>query len=276
MGPAFLITLREGLEAVLIIAIVLAYLQTLGRVDQFRHIYLGVAIGVGISLLIAILVFVSIGNLQGKAGELTEGFISLLAAGILTWMIFWMRGQSRTIGHELRNKVDSALTKGSMIAMVGVVFIGVLREGIETGLFLIAVFINSTFESAGIGALGGLTTAAAIGYLVYTGSKKINLKLFFQITGGFIILVSAGMLSNAFHEFQEAGIFNIYMTSAWDLTSVPLIGSGQIAIFLKSIVGWRPDPTVGQAFVWLAYLTIATWLFYFAGTPTKLNKPSEK
>ncbi|MEX0622227.1 MAG: FTR1 family protein [Candidatus Woykebacteria bacterium] len=276
MGAAFLITLREGLEAALIIAIVLAYLRTLGKTNKFPFVFLGAAVAILISLLIAGLVFVSIGNLEGRAEQLTEGFISLLAAAVLTWMIFWMRGQSKTLGQDLRSKVDVALTTGSMIALSSVVFIGVLREGIETGLFLLAVFLNNTAVSSISGAIVGLATASIIGYLVYSGSKLINLKLFFQVTGGFIIIVAAGMLGNAVHEFQEAGVLNVYLRQAWDLTSVPLIGSGQIAGFLKSIIGWRPSPSVGQAFVWSTYLIFASWLFYFTNYSPKFDKTAGK
>ena len=209
MGTAFLITLREGLEAALIIAIVMAYLRTLGRKDQFKFVFSGAIAAVVISLVIALLVFIYLGKLEGATEQFIEGVVSLLAAGVLTWMIFWMRGQSKTIGKDLRGRVDSALTKGSIIAMASVVFIGVLREGVETGLFLIAVFLQNTAVDAMFGAVAGLLTAGIIGYLVYTGSKIINLKLFFQVTGGFIILVAAGMLSNAIHEFQELGVISM-------------------------------------------------------------------
>lgn len=275
MGTAFLITLREGLEAALIIAIVMAYLRTLGRKDQFKFVLFGAIAAVIISLVIASLVFIYLGKLEGATEQFTEGFVSLLAAGVLTWMIFWMRGQSKTIGKDLRGRVDSALTKGSIIAMASVVFIGVLREGTETGLFLIAVFLQNTAVDSMLGAVAGLITAGIIGYLIYAGSKIINLKLFFQVTGGFIILVAAGMLSNAIHEFQELGVISIYLRPAWDLSSVPIIGSGAVAYILKSVIGWRPDPSIGQAFVWSSYLILASLFFYFSGFLPKSTKRSE-
>lgn len=276
MGTAFLITLREGLEAALIIAIVMAYLRTLGRKDQFKFIFVGAIAAVVISLVIALLVFIYLGKLEGATEQFIEGVVSLLAAGVLTWMIFWMRGQSKTIGKDLRGRVDSALTKGSIIAMASVVFIGVLREGVETGLFLIAVFLQNTAVDAMFGAVAGLLTAGIIGYLVYTGSKIINLKLFFQVTGGFIILVAAGMLSNAIHEFQELGIISIYLRSAWDLSSVPIIGSGTVASIMKSVIGWKPDPSIGQAFVWVSYLILAGLFFYFSDFLPKSTKKIRK
>ena len=275
MSADFLITFREGLEAALIIAIVLAYLRSLGRTDQFKYVFLGAISAIIISLIVAIGVFVSIGKLEGRAEQLTEGSVSLLAAGVLTWMIFWMRSQSMTVGKDLRSNVDAALTKGTLVAMASVVFIGVLREGIETALFLIAVFINNTTVFAGIGSLVGLVGAASIGALVYKGSSFIKIKLFFQITGGLIILIAAGLLSNGIHEFQESGIINIYLSRAWDLTWFPPLSDGQLAEFLKSIVGWRPNPSVGQAVAWVTYLTAATWFFYFAGLTTKTVKRSK-
>ena len=206
MSAAFLITFREGLEAALIIAIVLAYFRSLGGTDQFKYVFLGAVSAIIISLIVAT---------------------------------------------------------------------GVLREGIETALFLIAVFLNNTIVFAGIGSLVGLVGAASIGTLVYKGSGFINIRLFFQITGGFIILVAAGLLSNGIHEFQESGIINIYLSRAWDLTWFPPLSDGQLAEFLKSIVGWRPNPSVGQAVAWVTYLTAATWFFYFAGLTTKAVKRSK-
>lgn len=261
MASAFFITLREGLEAALIIAIVLVYLRSLGRTDQFKYIFFGTLIAVVFSILIAFVIFFSIDGIEGIAKNTIEGVVSLIAAVVLTWMIFWMRKQAKNFGRDLRDKTNQALKAGS-VAMILVVFTGVLREGIETGLFLIAVFLTNNSTASGLGALTGLLGASAIGYLVYKGSRVINLRLFFQVTGGFIILVAAGMLASAIHEFQEAGILNIYLTQAWNLNSIPLIGSGQTAVILKSLVGWRPDPSIGQAFVWTTYLLIITWLFY--------------
>ncbi len=269
MAAAFFITLREGLEAALIIAIVLAYLRSLGRTDQFKFIFLGTAIAIVISILIASVIFFSIGALEGTAKNIIEGTVSLSAAIILTWMIFWMRGQSKTLGLDLKNKANRAIKTGSIVAMMSVVFFGVLREGVETGLFLIAVFLNNINIFSIIGSVVGLLGASIIGYLVYKGSRTLNLRLFFQITGGFIILVAAGMLSTSINEFQEAGILNIYLTEAWNLSSIPIIGSGPTATFLKSFIGWRPDPSVGQTFAWTAYLLVVTWLFYFPEPTSK-------
>lgn len=272
MGTAFLITLREGLEAVLILAIVLAYLRSLGRTDQFKFVFFGAIAAVIISLVVASLVFIFLDSLEDTAEQFSEGFVSLLAASVLTWMIFWMKGQSKMIGKNLMGGVDSALSKGSIIAMASIVFIGVLREGVETGLFLIAVFLQNTVVDAMVGAIVGLLAAGIIGYIAYTGSKLINLRLFFQVTGGFIILVAAGMLSNAIHEFQELGVISIYLRPAWDLSSVPIIGSGAVAYILKSVIGWRPDPSIGQAFVWSSYLILASLFFYFSGFLPKSTK----
>lgn len=269
MAATFFITLREGLEAALIIVIVLVYLRSLGRTDQFKFIFLGTTIAIVISILTAFVIFFSIGSLQGTAKNIIEGIVSVLAAVILTWVVFWMRDQSKTLGLSLRNKANRAIKTGSIVAMISVVFFGVLREGVETGLFLIAVFLNNTNIFSIVGSVVGLIGASIIGYLVYKGSRTINLRIFFQVTGGFIILVAAGMLSTSIHEFQEAGVLNIYLAEAWNLSSIPIVGGGQSAAFLKSFVGWRPDPSVGQAFAWTAYLLIVTWLFYFPNLTSK-------
>ncbi|MEX0616859.1 MAG: FTR1 family protein [Candidatus Woykebacteria bacterium] len=262
MGSSFLITLREGVEAALIVAIVLAYLRTIKRTDQFKFVYIGAVLGVLVSLLAAVIIFIFIGGLEGRAEQITEGIVSVAAAGVLTWMIFWMKKQSRTIGQDLRNRVDRALTSGVAFGVTSVVFVGVLREGIETSLFLVAVFLGSNLLTSGLGAMLGLLAAVLIGVAFYTGSKKINIKLFFQLTGAFVIIVAAGLLSKGVHEFQEAGLINFYSWTAWDLTSLPIIGEGQISEFMKSLVGWTPTPSAGQALAWTVYLTTTTLLFY--------------
>lgn len=276
MGAAFFITLREGLEAALIITVVLAYLRTLGRKDQFKFVFSGSLLAVIASIIVAVFVYFFIGRLEGAAKAYTEGIISLVAAFVLTWMVFWMKGQSKAIGKDLRRSVDIALSKGSVVAVASIVFLGVLREGIETGLFLLAIFFQNKAVIPALGVASGLLGAGIIGYLVYAGSKLINLKLFFRVTAGFIILVGAGMLSNSIHAFQELGIVNVYLGKAWNLSGVPIIGSGVTAIFLKGIIGWKPDPSVGQAFVWTSYLVLATWFYYFSDNVISLTEAPKK
>ena len=265
MGAAFLITLREGLEAALIVAIVMAYLRQLGRADQFGWVAAGVLAGVAVSLAAGAGVYVAVGELEGRAEELTEGIIALVAAAVLTWMIFWMRRQARSIGGELRSRVDQALAGGAVLGLASIVFVGVVREGLETALFLLAVIFDSSAVSTAIGAFAGLALAVALGYGIYRGGQRINLRLFFQITGGLIIVVAAGLFAKGVHELQEAGVFDTLLAPVWDVEANPIVGHGHFAAFLKGLFGWSPEPSVEQLAVWGLYLTTACWFFYLGG-----------
>jgi high-affinity iron transporter len=265
MGAAFLITLREGLEAALIVAIVMAYLRQLGRTDQFGWVALGTLAGALVSLIAGTGVYIAIGELEGRAEQLTEGIIALTAVGVLTWMIFWMRRQARTVGADLRGQVDRALAGGAMLGLAMVVFVGVLREGIETALFLLAVIFDSGAISTATGAFAGLAVAVAIGTAVYQGGRQINLRLFFQITGGLIIIVAAGLFGKGVHELQEAGVIETFLTPVWNVEGSAIVGHGHVADFLKGLFGWSPDPSIEHVAVWALYLVSASWFFYFDG-----------
>jgi high-affinity iron transporter len=265
MGAASLITLREGLEAALIVSIVMAYLRQLGRADQFGWVALGALAGVAVALAAGVGVYVAIGELEGRAEQLTEGIIALVAVAVLTWMVFWMRRQARTIGAALRSEVDRAMATGAMFGLASLVFIGVLREGLETALFLLAVLFESEAASTGIGAFAGLAVAIALGYVIYQGGRRINLRLFFQATGGLIMIVAAGLFGKGVHELQEAGVFGTLLSPVWNVEANPIVGHGHFAALLKGLVGWSPEPSIEQLAVWALYLAAAGWLFYLDG-----------
>ncbi len=265
MGAAFLITLREGLEAALIVAIVMAYLRQLGRADQFGWVAAGALAGVGVSLVAGAGVYLAIGELEGEAEAFTEGVIALVAVCVLTWMIFWMRSQARTIGAELRGRVDRALETGAVVGLASIVFVGVLREGVETALFLMAVLFDSGAVSTAVGAFAGLALAVVLGYGLYRGGQRINLRLFFQVTGGLIIIVAAGLFARGVHELQEVGVFDTLLSPVWNVEANPIVGHGQFAAFLKGLFGWSPEPSIEQVAVWALYLTAASWFFYLDG-----------
>ena len=265
MGAAFLITLREGLEAALIVAIVLGYLRTVGRSDRSGWVAAGALAGVAVSLAVGAGVYVAVGELEGRAEQFTEGIIALVAVGVLTWMIFWMRRQARTIGSDLRGQVDRALATGAVLGLVSITFVGVLREGIETSLFLMAVVFDSGAISTLTGALAGITAAVAIGYGFYQGSQRVNLRVFFQITGGLIILFAAGLFGKAVHELQEVGAIDTVLAPVWNVEGNAVVGHGHFADFLKGLFGWSPEPSVEQVAVWAVYLVTASWFFFFDG-----------
>jgi high-affinity iron transporter len=263
MGAAFLITLRDGVEAALIIAIVMAYLRQLGRTDRFTPVLGGALAGAVVSLGVGIGVYLAIGELEGRAELYVEATTALLAAGVLTWMIFWMRRQARTIGGELRSRVNQAIASGAVLGLASITFIGVLREGIEMSLFLLAVVFDSGTRDTAIGGFAGLGAAMVVGYALYRGGQFVNLRVFFQVTAGLIILFAAGLLGKGVFELQEAGLFNSAYWPVWDVHDHALLGRGQFAAFMKGIFGWSAQPSIEQVVVWVAYATTASWFFYF-------------
>ena len=276
MGAAFLITLREGLEAVLIVAIVLAYLQQLGRADKFAPVLLGALAGAAVSLAAGTGVYMAIGELEGRAELYVEAVTALTAAGVLTWMVFWMRHQARTIGGALRGQVDRALAGGAVLGLVSIVFVGVLREGLETALFMLAVVFDAGAADASIGGFAGLGVAIAIGYSIYRGGQFINLRRFFQITGGLVILFSAGLFGKGIFQLQALGIFDSAHFPVWDLQSNAVLGHGQFAAFMKGIFGWSPRPSIEQVVIWCVYLTTAGWFFYWGRLPASIASRIER
>jgi high-affinity iron transporter len=265
MGAAFLITLREGLEAALIVAIVMAYLRTLGRTDRFGWVATGALAGVVVSIAAGAGVYLALGELEGRAEQFTEGIIALTAVGVLTWMIFWMRRQARSIGGELRGRVDRALATGTMLGLASIVFVGVVREGLETALFMLTVLFDSGAVSTAIGAFAGIGTAVAIGYGFYQGGRWVDLRRFFQVTGGLIIIFAAGLFGKGVHELQEVGAIDTVLSPVWNLEGNAVVGHGHVADFLKGLLGWSPDPSIEQVAVWVLYLITASWFFYFDG-----------
>ena len=264
MSGALLITLREGLEAALIVAIVLAYLKTLNRESDFRTVWAGTLTAVAISLIAGVVVFSAVGGLAGAAEEITEGVIALTAAGVLTWMIFWMGRQARYIKGNLQSKVDDAIAGGSTVALAMIAFVAVLREGLETALFLLSTSVGSE-SNAGqlVGGLIGLAVAFAIGYLVYKGSRRVNLRTFFRVTGILILFFAAGLLAKGVHEFQEVGWIGSLNEHVYDVSSVTLLNpdASTFGEFLKGLFGWSASPSIEMIVVYFAFLIPVGWTF---------------
>jgi high-affinity iron transporter len=203
---AFVVTLREGFEASLIVGLVMAYLVKTGQDRQYaRPVWWGVSAAAAFSALIGLILFLAVGELEGSAEALYEATAMVLAAGVLTWMVFWMRKQARTIGGQLRAQVQDAIRAGSAFALASVAFIGVAREGIETALFLFAATNESQPIVTVTGGVLGLACAVVLGALFYRGAIKINLRTFFAVTGTLVIALAAYLLFNGLHEFGEGG-----------------------------------------------------------------------
>lgn len=257
MGSGFLIMLREGLEAALIVAIVLAYLKRLGRESEFGTVWAGTAAAIALSLGAGVAVFAAVGELEGAAEEITEGVIALVAAGVLTWMIFWMARQARKIKGALHAKVDAAIAAGSAVALAGIAFVAVLREGLESALFLLSTSVGEESSAAQLtGGLIGVAAAAGIGYLVYRGSRLVNLRLFFRATGVLIILFAAGLVAKGVHEFQEVGFVATMNEHLFDVGSIGWLNPdvSSTGEFLKGLFGWSPNPSLEMVGAYLLYL----------------------
>jgi len=252
---AFVTLLREAFEASLLVAIVLAYLAKIGHREGFRAVWGGVGVAIGLSLAVAGVLFATASELEGASEKIFEGSAMLVAVAVLTYMVLWMRRESRTISSTLREGVDAAVRKGSSLALGLLVFTMVLREGIETGLFVFGITQTSTPLQVAIGSVAGLGAAVALGYAVYAGGRRINLSAFFRYTGGFLILVAAGLLAQAARAFEEAGTIPAILYPLWDLTGAPVVGMGTFfTTVFGSVFGWDPKPDLLEFLVWAVYL----------------------
>lgn len=261
MGASFLITLREGLEAALVISIVLAYLARTGNRHHFRNIWLGTGAAILASLAAGAIVFLTVGELTGRSEKIFEGIAMFIAVGILSYMVIWMKKQARNIKAHLEAQVQSALVAGSALAMVSIAFIVVVREGVETVLFMFGVLQSATPVEATIGGIGGLGAAIAIGYLGYRGSRWLKLGTFFDVTGTLLAFFAAGLLILGIHEFQEAGIFPVIIEHVWDINYVLNEKEG-IGSFLKALFGYNGNPSLVEVVVYPLYVLGALWFFY--------------
>ena len=207
MLPTFVIGLREGVEAALIVGIIAAFLIQRGERKAIRSMWLGVAIAIALCIGVAVVLSVIGENLPFKQREIMEGVLALIAVAGVTYMIVWMRRHSRGLKGVLEENAAAALVAGSSLALIGMAFFAVIREGLETAIFMLAAFQNSTDPMAtGLGAVIGVVVAVALGYAIYKGGVRINLSRFFRITGFVLVLVAAGLLASAVHSLSEAGV----------------------------------------------------------------------
>lgn len=261
MFGAFVTLLREGFEATLLIAIVLAYLVKIGRREDFRQVWYGVGAAVAVSLIVAAALFLTAGGLEGTAEYVFEGTAMWVAVGFLTYMVLWMRRESRTVAQGIRRGVDSAVETGSRLALMSLVFVMVVREGIETGLFIFGISRTSTPLQVALGSVLGIAAAVALGYAVYVGGKRINLGAFFRVTGVLLILVAAGLLAHGVAEFQEAGLLP-ELVPLWDVSGAPVVGEeGVVSGLLTAFFGWDPEANLLEFVAWGAYLLAVGYAF---------------
>src|SRR3954452_12416805 len=254
MLPTFVIGLREGVEAALIVGIVAAFLRQEGRRDALRWVWLGVLAAVGLSTAVAVALQIVNADLPQRQQEGLETVVALVAVVMVSGMILWMRKHARTMSGALRESTRAALAKGSVGALVGMAFFAVIREGMETAVFLLAAFQSATNPAlAGLGALIGIVAAAAVGFGIYRGGVRINLARFFRVTGLVLVLVAAGLVASALHTAHEAGWIDFGQGRAVDLSWLVVPGTWTTSL-LTGMLGLQPQPTVVEAIGYLVYL----------------------
>jgi high-affinity iron transporter len=263
MLPNFLIGLREGLEAALIVGILIAYVHKIERKDVVPRIWLGVGLAVGLSLAVGAALAFGTSGLEERTEEILSGVLSIVAAAFVTWMIFWMVRAARGLSAELRQGVDTNLA-GSGWGLVAVAFLAVVREGVETALFLWASIRSGGSGTLPVlGAVLGILGAAGLGYLIYRGALKLNLDKFFRYTGIFLIVIAAGVLTYGVHELQEAGILP-EGSIAFDVTGA-IPPDSWWGVLLKGTFSFSPVMTWLEVAVWIAYV-VPVMIFFVRAT----------
>jgi high-affinity iron transporter len=276
----YLIGLREGLEASLVVCILIAYLVKTDRRDALKPIWIGIGIAVAIALGFGCVLEFGSQELTFQAQEALGGSLSILAVGLVTWMVFWMRRTARHLKSELHGRLDAALKMGTG-ALVATAFLAVGREGLETALFVWAS-VHAASDGTPRPLIGvglGLATAVFLGWLFYRGALRINLARFFTWTGGMLVVVAAGVLAYGFHDLQEADLLPGLTNQAFDISGT-IPPDSWYGTLLKGVFNFQPDPTVLQVTVWLLYLIPTLALFLapvgFASGKGKVKVPDEQ
>ena len=254
MLASFLLSLREGLEAALIIGIVLGVLLKLKRTELNKTVWFGAGVAALISAVAAIALNLLGMKFEGRAEEIFEGVAMLLAAGVLTWMIFWMHNSAANLKSEIEAKTQDAVLEKGKKAIFALAFLAVFREGIELALFLLAVQETSSPAQTLIGALTGLAGAAVLGWMLFRSTSKLNLRSFFRVTNILLIIFAAGLVAYGVHEFNEAGIIPSIIEHVWDINGF-LNEKSQFGLVLKALVGYNGNPSLTEVIAYLAYLT---------------------
>ena len=288
MLVAFLIMLREGIEASLIVGIIASYLAQTGRRQYLGAVWAGVALAAAICVAIGVALHAVSAEFPQREQELFETLVALVAVGILTSMVFWMKSAARSIKAELHDRVDAKIgaskggaagidasmrtSRGAALGLVGMAFLAVGREGLESVFFLLAIFDQSTGPAVPLGAALGLAGAVAVGFAIYWGGVRLNLRAFFRFTGAFIILVAAGLLAGALRTAHEAGLWNGLQQVVADWSGA-LPVDGPLGTVLAGMFGYTDAPVLGQVLVYFAYLVPAMVLFFLPAHPPTASAP---
>jgi len=259
MLASLLITLREGLEAALIVGAVLGVLRKLGQDDRSRPVWAGVLAAVAVSIVAGLALNALGVAFKGRGEMIFEGVAMLLAAGALTWMIFWMQRQGRQIQAGLERDVRHAVTNRNTWALFSLAFVAVVREGIETALFLTAASFGATAVQTLMGGVLGLTTAVVLGWLMFIAGKRLDVRAFFRVTSVLLILFAAGLAAHGVHELQEVALVPTVIEHVWDVNHI-LDERGVVGTFLKALFGYNGNPSLLEVVTYATYFIVVARL----------------
>src|SRR5690348_12934653 len=278
MISAFLITLREGLEMALIVGILLAYLARTGHRREFSAVWTGVAFAALISLAAGGIIFATAGEFSGRGEQLFEATAFFTAVAVLTYMIFWMRREAVTIRTSLQARMSEALQAGSRAALVVTAWVAVGREGVETALFFFATVRASSPLAAGLGGMLGLGTAVLLGWLLYRGTYRLDLRMFFNVTSALLLLVGAGLLTRGIGELHEAGLMPSLVEHVWNSNGL-VSQTSTMGNLLEAMFGYTSTPSLMQVIAYVVYLSAVGWSYLHpprmpggrpSGTPSRV------
>jgi high-affinity iron transporter len=281
MLPTYLLSLREGLEAALIIGILLGALSKIRRTDLSPTVWLGTLSAIGVSILTAILLTSFGMSLQDPAEAIFEGITMLIAAGILTWMIFWMGKQARFLKSELEAGVNKAVASAGRSPVFWLAFIAVVREGIELALFVTAAFfagnqggVTSNVIETLVGTILGLGTAALLSWTLFATAVRLDLRRFFQVTGILLILFAAGLIAHGVHEFNEVGWIPSIIEHIWNVDTF-ISESSLVGQLLKTLFGYNSSPSLTEMIAYFGYIAVVTILWRRDAAPVKATATSQ-
>lgn len=277
MLPSFVITFREVLEITLVVGVVLSYLNRTRQTHYNQIVYVGLGFGVVASIIAGFLFFNIAGSFSGRAEEIFEGAMMFVGAGLLTYMIFWMMRQKQ-IAQKIEHRVAKQMDKPHAYGLFLLVFVSVLREGIEMVIFLNVASLVSA-NSVLLGFILGTVLAVLLGYLLFKGFRKISIKHFFNVTSLVLIFFAAGLLAHGVHEFHEAHILPPLIDEVWNINppvladgSYPLMhDKGQIGILLAGIFGYNGNPSLLELLIYLAYLALVFLIWKRLNLPQRVK-----
>ncbi len=261
MIASFLIALREGVEAALIVAIIVSYLKKVGADRLFRPVYLGTALGILGSVAVGALFLLLEVEFEGTGEQIFEGTTMLIAAALLTTMILWMSRNSRGYSDDLKAKVQQAMSSRQAYGLAILAFLSIVREGIETVLFLGSTSFTSRGLDTLVGGALGLAVAVLVGVAILRYSVRMNMSLFFRVTGVLLVFFAAGLVSNGVGEFEEAGLLPGIVGHLWDTNGL-IAGESSLGQLLNALFGYNASPSLSQVIAYIAYwIIVILWIF---------------